>query len=239
MLTACGHNFWRGDDFRPRGVWNHCVAALWSRATEALRTDLNDKNQTVAGHETGLQEASMITRLFLGIGFGLGLAATVASAQNAAEPVAAKTDWIIYQNDDPKQCWVVSAPQAGKSTATRDGRPVAVNRGDIFLFVSFWPDETASGGGKGEVSFIGGYDFAEGKPVTIEVGDASFELFSEGSTAWAPSEEEDRRIAAAMKAGATATVTGISQRSGTTTKDVFSLMGFTAAYEDAQSRCDG
>lgn len=181
----------------------------------------------------------MIARLFLGIGFGLGLAATVASAQGATEPVSAQTDWTIYQYDDPKQCWVVSPPEAGKSSATRDGRPVAVNRGDIFLFVSFWPTDTASGGGKGEVSFIGGYDFAEGKPVTIEIGDNSFELFTEGNTAWATSPEEDRKIAAAMKAGAAAIVTGVSERSGTTTKDTFSLMGFTAAYDDAQSRCGG
>lgn len=177
----------------------------------------------------------MITRLFLGI--GLGMAVTGAVAQDTAEPVAAQTDWTIYQYEDPKQCWVVSPPQKGKSTATRDGRAVAVNRGDIFLFVSFWPSDSQSGGGKGEVSFIGGYDFADGKPVTLDIGERTFELFTEGGTAWATSPEEDRRIAAAMKAGASATITGVSKRSGTTTRDVFSLMGFTAAFEDAQSRC--
>lgn len=181
----------------------------------------------------------MFTRLFLGMGIGLGLALSAATAQTATNPVAAQTDWIIFVYDEPKQCWAVSPPQQGKSTASRDGRPVAVNRGDIFLFVSFWPKEAQTSGGMGEVSFIGGYDFAEGEPVVLEIGESRFELFTEGNTAWATSPEEDRRIASAMKAGATATITGVSARSSTTTKDSFSLMGFTAAYEDAQKRCGG
>ncbi|MEL6597855.1 MAG: invasion associated locus B family protein, partial [Pseudomonadota bacterium] len=43
-------------------------------------------------------------------------------------------------------------------------------------------------------------------------------------------------LVAAMKRGAEAVVTGRSGR-GTTTKDTFSLLGFTAAVEDAEARC--
>jgi hypothetical protein len=39
-----------------------------------------------------------------------------------------------------------------------------------------------------------------------------------------------------MKRGAEAVVTGVSGR-GTTTIDTFSLLGFTAAIEDAETRC--
>jgi hypothetical protein len=39
-----------------------------------------------------------------------------------------------------------------------------------------------------------------------------------------------------MKRGENAIVTGISSR-GTTTEDKFSLLGFTAAVEDAEKRC--
>ena len=179
----------------------------------------------------------MLTRLIFTTAIGLGLVGTgvAAVAQTATAPVASKSDWTIFVNDNPKQCWIVSPPMVGKSTATRDGRPVAVTRGDIYLFVSFW---SANGqGSKGEISFLGGYDFAEGKPVKLTIGDNSFDLFSEGNTAWATSPEEDRKIASAMKAGAQAVLTGTSQRSGTVTTDTFSLMGFTAAYEDALGRC--
>jgi len=42
----------------------------------------------------------------------------------------------------------------------------------------------------------------------------------------------------AMKRGASAIITGVSGR-GTVTKDTFSLLGFTAAVEDAEKRCGG
>ena len=41
-----------------------------------------------------------------------------------------------------------------------------------------------------------------------------------------------------MKRGADAVLTARSSR-GTITKDTFSLLGFTAAVEDAQKRCSG
>jgi len=151
-------------------------------------------------------------------------------AQTSTNRVAAKTDWSIFVEDDPTQCWVVSAPK--ETVNTRDGRVVAVRRGDIYMFVSFWPGSDQMG----EVSFMGGYPFADGSTVKLTIGDTDFDLFTDGETAWAGSPEEDRQIAAALKRGAEAQVVGRSSR-GTTTTDTFSLMGFTAAYEDAQKRC--
>ena len=54
--------------------------------------------------------------------------------------------------------------------------------------------------------------------------------------AWSASDQEDAKIITAMKRGAEATVTGFSSR-GTKTEDTFSLFGFTAAVEDAETRC--
>mgnify|MGYP000007867722 FL=1 len=39
-----------------------------------------------------------------------------------------------------------------------------------------------------------------------------------------------------MKRGSSAIITGVSKR-GTKTRDTISLMGFTAALEDAEKRC--
>ncbi|MEM1129258.1 MAG: invasion associated locus B family protein [Pseudomonadota bacterium] len=152
------------------------------------------------------------------------------AAQESTNRVAAKTDWSVFVEDDPSQCWIVSAPK--ETVNTRDGRVVAVRRGDIYMFVSFWPQKEQMG----EVSFMGGYPFADGSTVSLNVGGSSFELFTDGETAWAASPEEDRQIATALKRGAEAVVSGRSSR-GTATKDTFSLMGFTAAFEDAQKRC--
>ncbi|NDI14240.1 MAG: hypothetical protein EBZ20_12735 [Rhodobacteraceae bacterium] len=55
------------------------------------------------------------------------------------------------------------------------------------------------------------------------------------SRAWA-NQGEDAKIIAAMKKGAKAKLTARSSR-GTRTEDTFSLLGFTAAVEDADKRC--
>ena len=115
---------------------------------------------------------------------------------------------------------------------TRDGNVVAATRGQILLMVFYRP----SAGATGQVAFTGGYPFASGSSVTLNIGGTDFELFTEGEWAWPTSPEEDTKIVTAMKQGASAVVTGLSSR-GTTTKDTFSLLGFTAAVEDAEARC--
>lgn len=176
----------------------------------------------------------MFSRIIAGMLVGtFALAATQGFAQDTEESdnrVAAKTDWSVFVEDDPTECWGVSAPR--ETVNTRDGRTVSVQRGDILLFVTFRPGSGAAG----EVSFTGGYPFAGGSTVTVEVGDSSFELFTEGEWAWPASPEDDAKLVTALKRGAEASFSARSSR-GTNTKDTFSLMGFTAAMEEAEKRC--
>jgi hypothetical protein len=161
------------------------------------------------------------------------LGAPMAVAQDeSTNRVAAQTDWSVFVENDPQECWGVSAPK--ETVNTRDGRVVSVRRGDILLFVSYRP----AAGVNGEVSFTGGYPFAEGSTVTLDIGDTSFELFTDGEWAWPASPGDDARILTAMKRGTNATLTARSSR-GTQTKDTFSLLGFTAAAEEAERRCAG
>lgn len=151
--------------------------------------------------------------------------------EESSNRVAAKTDWSVFVEDEPKECWGVSAPK--ETVNTKDGRVVAVRRGDILLFVTFRPGDSVSG----EVSFTGGYPFADGSTVSLQVGDASYELFTEGEWAWPATAGDDAKITTSMKRGAEAILTGRSKR-GTVTKDTFSLLGFTAALEEAETRCE-
>jgi len=160
------------------------------------------------------------------------LAAAPALAQESTNRVAAQTDWSAFSGDDPRVCWAVTAPK--ETVNTRDGREVSVRRGDILLFVSHFPENDAVG----EVSFTGGYPFAEGSTVSLEVGGSSFELFTEGEFAWPASPDEDARIVVALKRGTEAVLTARSAR-GTTTRDTFSLLGATAMIESAQANCSG
>lgn len=176
----------------------------------------------------------MIKR-FAGALFGaaLGFGAQAAFAQQTGgetECVSAKTDWSVCVWPNPKECWGVSKPK--ETVNTRDGRPVSVQRGDILLFVTFRPGS----GARGEVSFTGGYPFAEGTPVKVAIDGRGFDLIADDEWAWPGSAQDDSAILAALRAGSTAVVTARSRR-GTETKDTFSLSGFTAAMTEAEQRC--
>lgn len=151
-------------------------------------------------------------------------------SQESTNRVAAKTDWSVFVEQEPIECWSVSAPK--ETVNTRDGRVVAVRRGDILLFVTFRPSDQVVG----EVSFTGGYPFAQGSTVTLEIGDTAFELFTDGEWAWPATASDDAKITTSMKRGTNAVLTARSSR-GTVTKDTFSLLGFTAAIDEAERRC--
>jgi Invasion associated locus B (IalB) protein len=156
--------------------------------------------------------------------------ATFATAQESTNQVAVKTDWSVFTEESPKECWGVSSPK--ETVNTRDGAPVSVRRGDILLFVTFRPGAGASG----EVSFTGGYPFAPGSTVKVDIAGTTFDLFSDGEWAWPASATDDAAILAALKGGSTAILSAQSGK-GTKTQDTFSLRGFTAAMEEAETRC--
>jgi hypothetical protein len=180
----------------------------------------------------------MASKLLRGlVGVTLGLIGTAALAQDqSTNRVAAKTDWSVFVESDPTSCWSVSSPK--ETVNTRDGRVVAVRRSDILLFVSYIPSQ----GAKGQISFTGGYPFAPGSQVKLEISGQTFQLFTDTSTnremAWAPSDADDAKIVTAMKRGSEAVLSAKSAK-GTITKDTFSLLGFTAALDEAANRCSG
>lgn len=150
--------------------------------------------------------------------------------QVSTNRVAAETDWSVFVDEGPKECWGVSAPK--QSENTKNGAPTSVRRGDILLFVTYRP------GAAGEVSFTGGYPFAGGSNVNLDIGGAKFDLITDGEWAWSGSPEEDAKIIGSLKAGVSAVLTARSSR-GTQTKDSFSLLGVSAALDEAAKRCAG
>jgi len=157
-------------------------------------------------------------------------AAPASHAQESTNQVAVMTDWSVFTEENPKECWGDSKPK--ETVNNSDGKPVSVRRGDILLFVTFRPGN----GAKGEVSFTGGYPFAPGSTVNATIDGTSFDLFIDGEWAWPATTADDEAILAALKKGTTAVLSARSAK-GTTTKDTFSLRGFTAAMQDAEKRC--
>lgn len=155
-----------------------------------------------------------------------------ASAAQLSESVGGSKAWSVFKQGSggSRLCWIVSQPE--QSRALRGGKPVSANRGDIYLNVAIRP----GAGIKNEVSMTAGYPLRESSSVRVKIGNDTFEMFTEGDTAWADSPESDEKIVAAMRRGVTAEVTGVSTR-GTTTIDRYSLSGFTAALSEARSLC--
>ncbi|MEZ5726101.1 MAG: invasion associated locus B family protein [Paracoccaceae bacterium] len=173
----------------------------------------------------------MITNTLRGAAAILAVTASLSGAglaQESTNVVATEGDWTVFAGSNPKECWAVSPP---KSTVnSKDGQPVEVQRGAIRLYVAYRP------GAAGEVSFTGGYPFKPGSTVAVDIGGNKFDLFTEGENAWTGSSSEDAKLIAALRAGASATLTAMSSR-GTKTVDTFSLSGITAATNAAKSNC--
>lgn len=174
----------------------------------------------------------MVSRIAGSMAIALAMLVTpAAQAQGTStNQVATSTAWSVFEDNDPRECWAVSAPT--ESVNTKDGRVVAVRRGDVLLMTFFRP----GAGVQGQITFTGGYPFAGGSTVNLNIGGSQFELFTEGEWAWPASTEDDAKVLAAMKRGADAVLTARSGR-GTVTKDTFSLLGYTAAVEEAEKRC--
>ena len=131
---------------------------------------------------------------FIG-GMVLGaVAASGALAQDSStNRVAAKTDWSVFVEQNPTECWSVSTPK--ETVNTRDGRVVAATRSQILLMVFYRP----SAGASGQVAFTGGYPFKAGSSVNVNISGNEFEMFTDGEWAWPASPADDAKMIAALK----------------------------------------
>jgi hypothetical protein len=159
-----------------------------------------------------------------------GLAAALlvsapAAAQENHQDLGAFQDWqaYTYTQGGGKRCTQASQPTRDEGDYSR--------RGPIWAFVMHRPDEGATG----EVGFHMGYPIRDGSTVEVTIGGRSFQLYTSGEGAFAWPEDEPGLIAA-MRAGASMVVEGVSAR-GTETRDTYSLSGFTAANRAINEAC--
>jgi invasion protein IalB len=154
--------------------------------------------------------------------FVIFVACLVASGSIGARAAAPKLlgtykDWsaLMLVQGGEKQCYMVSEP--------RKVAPKGVKRGKIHLMVTHWPARKILN----EVSVVTGYPYKKGSEVKAAVRKSK--IFTINA-------DEDKAMVKALKAGASLTVTGTSTR-GTTTTDVYSLSGFSAAYRAISKAC--
>ena len=125
-----------------------------------------------------------------------------------------------------KVCFALAKPASSKTNPPN--RP----RDPAYAFVSTRPAEKVSN----EVSVMIGYTLKPGSESTLEVGGASFSMYTQGDGLWIKNAAEEERMVEAMRKSADATVKGVSAK-GTETTDTFSLKGLSQALDKIAQDC--
>jgi invasion protein IalB len=190
----------------------------------------------------------MLTALMAGVLVcgGAGLAqAQGAPTKGAAKPAAAKPEaapavgaeptligqfgpWGAYTAtpNGKKVCFALAKPSSSKTNPPN--RP----RDPAYAFVSTRPAEKVVN----EVSVMIGYTLKPGSESTLEVGGASYAMYTQGDGLWIKNAAEEERMVDAMRKAADVTIKGVSAK-GTETTDVFSLKGLAQALDRLAQDC--
>jgi Invasion associated locus B (IalB) protein len=156
--------------------------------------------------------------------------APAAAAVGGAEPtlVGQFGTWGAYTAtpNGKKVCFALAKPSSSKTNPPN--RP----RDPAYAFVSTRPAEKVSN----EVSIMIGYTLKPGSESTLEVGGASYAMYTQGDGLWIKNAAEEERMVEAMRKSADVTVKGVSAK-GTETTDTFSLKGLAQALDRLAQDC--
>ena len=166
-----------------------------------------------------------------------------AAAKSAAKPESAATaaaggaeptligqfgTWGAYTAtpNGKKVCFALAKPSSSKTNPPN--RP----RDPAYAFVSTRPAEKVIN----EVSVMIGYALKPGSESSLEVGGASYAMYTQGDGLWIKNAAEEERMVDAMRKAADVTVKGVSAK-GTETTDTFSLKGLSQALDKLAQDC--
>jgi hypothetical protein len=125
-----------------------------------------------------------------------------------------------------KICFALAKPSSSKTNPPN--RP----RDPAYAFVSTRPAEKVTN----EVSVMIGYTLKPGSESTLEVGGASYAMYTQGDGLWIKNAAEEERMVDAMRKAADVVVKGVSAK-GTETTDTFSLKGLAQALDRLAQDC--
>jgi hypothetical protein len=148
-------------------------------------------------------------------------------AANPSERLGAAGPWTayFYNERSGKVCYLTGGPAKTEPPGARRKRPL--------VMVTHRPGEKVAN----VVSFAEGYPLREGSEVSLDIGGATFELFTKGDTGWARTAELDKSIVEAMAKGKQAVAKGTPQK-GPATTDTYSLSGFAQTLALIDKACN-
>ena len=149
------------------------------------------------------------------------------TAAIAAEPksLGKYKSWeaFAYNDGKGKVCFVQTIPT--------EKSPKNLKRDESRLFVTFRKDEKI----KNEISVTSGHAYKKSS-VVAKSGKNDFSFFSQGKFAWISDGEEEFNLIKVMKKASKLSVSA-SDLNGNKTRDLYSMMGFTKAYNTAKKSC--
>jgi Invasion associated locus B (IalB) protein len=155
---------------------------------------------------------------------------TAAVAVGSAEPtlIGQFGTWGAYTAapNGKKVCFALAKPSSSKTNPPN--RP----RDPAYAFVATRPAEKVTN----EVSIMIGYALKPGSESSLEVGGASYAMYTQGDGIWIKNVAEEERMVDAMRKAADVTVKGVSAK-GTETTDTFSLKGLSQALDKLAQDC--
>ena len=197
----------------------------------------------------GMLKTLVLSALLSGVG-NLAQAQDASKApKSAAKPAAAKPDTkptaAVAGNAEPtligqfgtwgaytatpngkKVCFALVKPSSSKTNPPN--RP----RDPAYAFVSTRPAEKVTN----EVSIMIGYTLKPGSESTLEVGGASYAMYTQGDGLWIKNAAEEERMVEAMRKASDVVVKGVSAK-GTETTDTFSMKGLSQALDKLSQDC--
>jgi hypothetical protein len=157
-------------------------------------------------------------------------AAAATAAAGGTEPtlIGQFGTWGAYTAipNGKKVCFALAKPSSSKTNPPN--RP----RDPAYAFVSTRPAEKVVN----EVSIMIGYTLKPGSESSLEVGGASYAMYTQGDGLWIKNAAEEERMVDAMRKSADVTIKGISAK-GTETIDTFSLKGLSQALDKLAQDC--
>ena len=147
------------------------------------------------------------------------------SDNEGTKKIGSFDNWSVYAKSK-NLCYMIAQPEKSEGEYKVRGRVrIVIYRNNIEN-----QNENALG-----IDF--GYTFPENSTAKIEIDKKNFKLATFGQTAWTGSKtKKDKKIIKAMLKGNKLVALGESKR-GTKTKDIYSLSGFTKAFNEINNYC--
>lgn len=129
-----------------------------------------------------------------------------------------------YKGTSGLVCYLIGDPSRTEPLHARRKAPIAM--------VTHRPGEKVFD----VVSFVEGYPLKKGSDVSLDINGKTFDMFTDGDTAWSRTSDIDKAIVATMTRGRTAVVKGTPEK-GPPTTDTYSLAGFSRALALIDRAC--